>query len=53
MPKRSSKDINETAFAVVQQATGHLEVLHGRDSVTEFLSPSDGEELSLGTSPFA
>jgi hypothetical protein len=22
MPKRSSKDINETAFAVVQQATG-------------------------------
>ena len=23
MPKRSSKDINETAFAVVQQATGH------------------------------
>jgi hypothetical protein len=24
MPKRSSKDINETAFSVVQQATGQI-----------------------------
>lgn len=27
MPKRSSKDINETAFAVVQQATGPVSPL--------------------------
>ena len=26
MPKRSSKDINETAFSVVQQATGQTSV---------------------------
>jgi len=25
MPKRSSKDINETAFAIVQQSTGQAE----------------------------
>jgi uncharacterized protein YhbP (UPF0306 family) len=26
MPKRSSKDLNETAFSVMQQATGHERV---------------------------
>ena len=26
MPKRSSKDVNETAFAVIQQATGQSDL---------------------------